>query len=64
MQSAIGDAVGRLEAPAGKDRLHDLEAVRDPADRFAISARLMPGVEIRFQAEHDFGLDARLRQMR
>jgi hypothetical protein len=30
VQAAGGDCVSSLKAPAGKDRLHDLEAVRDP----------------------------------
>ena len=63
MQPAICDAVGSLESPAGKDRLHDLETVRDPADRSGDLGQAHPRCQLAFEAEHDFRLDPRLRQM-
>ena len=63
VQPAICDAVGSLESPAGKDRLHDLETVRGPSDRSGDLGQAHPRCRLAFEAEHDFRLDPRLRQM-
>ncbi len=56
-------AVGALEPPAGKQRLDDLEAMGDPADRAENGALVHAGGDRRLEAEHDLRLDPRLDEM-
>ena len=54
MQPAICDAVGSLESPAGKDRLHDLETVRDPSDRSGDLGQAHPRCQVRLRGRARF----------
>jgi hypothetical protein len=62
VQAEGGGGVGGGEDPAGIDRLHDLEAMRHPADAVEERGLGHSGVGRGDQAEDDLGLDARLGQ--
>ena len=60
VQAAGCDGVGRLELPAGKSRLHDLETMGDPFDAAQQRVFVHAGNGGCRKSEHDFRLDARL----
>src|SRR5271165_2704980 len=60
MQPEAGDRIRSAERPAGKDRVHDLEAMRDPVDateKFAVAHVRLRGLH---DMEGDLRLDERL----
>ena len=64
VQAIGGDGVRGREDPAGEDRLHQLEPVRDPFDAAEQLGVVHGSVRRRRHADDDFRLDARLGEAR
>src|SRR5918995_3874118 len=62
VQAAGGDCVSDPETPAGKEGLHDLEAVRDPLHAAKKRPPVHAGLRCSSETEHDLRLNARLDQ--
>ena len=62
VQAVTGDRVGGGEAPAGEDRLHDLEAMGDPVDAAEKRRVVHVGPRRGGEMKDDLGLDPRLGQ--
>ena len=62
VQGEVGHRVGRREAPVVEVRVHDLEAVRHPGQASLQFGQAHAGVRRAREAEHDLGLEPRLRE--
>ena len=59
MQRPVGNGIGRLEFPAGKVRLHDLEAVCDPVDAGEYGVQVAVGRRRGVEMKNDLRVDLR-----